>query len=254
MRWSTRAPMMLRVRPAQFTTTVAFGRSRSRSWMRRASSPPGALRPPGMQKRWYSSGVRVSRMISSSPRRWRRASSSASMVGTWCCTSTFSPKSLLGTFMPHSVGRFLAGPAVDPALQHRHAAVAHALQRARGQRRAAAIVVAHHHLRAAARDEPRPCGPRAGGGAPSWRPGMWAGLYSPCSRTSISASVEPVSRRCARVVAAISRAWRLSVRKSARSTIAFARSVVGEVFQEVLRALPNFLVPVAAGQRGQELS
>ena len=32
--------------------------------MRRASSPPGALRPPGMQKRRYSSGVRVSRMSS----------------------------------------------------------------------------------------------------------------------------------------------------------------------------------------------
>ena len=72
--------------------------------MRRASSPPGALRPPGMQKRRYSSGVRVSTMRSASPRRWRRASSSASMVGTWCCTSILSPKSLLGTFMPHSVG------------------------------------------------------------------------------------------------------------------------------------------------------
>ena len=60
MRWSTRAPMMLRVRPAQLTTTVAFGRSRRRSWIRRASSPPGTLRPPGMQNRWYSSGVRVS--------------------------------------------------------------------------------------------------------------------------------------------------------------------------------------------------
>ena len=77
IRWSTRAPMMLRVRPAQLITTVALGRALTRSWMRSASSPPGALRPPGMQKRRYSSGVRVSRMISSSPRRWRSASSSA---------------------------------------------------------------------------------------------------------------------------------------------------------------------------------
>ena len=114
MRWSTRAPMMLRVRPAQLITTVALGRALTRSWMRSASSPPGALRPPGMQKRRYSSGVRVSRMISSSPRRWRSASSSALMVGTWLTTSTFSPKSLLGTFMPHSVGRSSLAQRLTP--------------------------------------------------------------------------------------------------------------------------------------------
>src|SRR4029453_4662834 len=35
-----------------------------------------------------------------------------------------------------------AGPAIDAALQHRHAGIAHALQRPRGQGRAPAIVVA----------------------------------------------------------------------------------------------------------------
>ena len=42
------------------------------------------------------------------------ASSSASIVGTWCCTSTFSPKSLLGTFMPHSVVRFWLAHRLTP--------------------------------------------------------------------------------------------------------------------------------------------
>src|SRR6185295_4763839 len=50
----------------------------------------------------------------------------------------------------------------------------------------------------------------------SWRrgtevdPGIWAWVYSPCSRTSISASAESVSSRWARVAGAISRAMALS--------------------------------------------
>ena len=71
---------------------------------RKANSPPGTLRPPGMQKRWYSSGVRVSRITSLSPRSMRACSSVASISGTWCSTSILSPKSLLITLLPHSVG------------------------------------------------------------------------------------------------------------------------------------------------------
>ena len=106
MRWSTRVPMMLRVRPAQLTMIVVSGaRSRVRSVMRRASSPPGTLRPPGMQNRRNSSGVRLSRIRNFSPPRRRSASSRASTSGTCATTSTFSPKSLLGTFDPHSVAK-----------------------------------------------------------------------------------------------------------------------------------------------------
>ena len=97
--------MMLRVRPAQLTTTVASsGNPSAMSVMRSASSPPGTLRPPGIANRWYSSGVRESRMIVGLPSSSRECSSSALMLATWFWISMRSPKSLLGTFMPHSVG------------------------------------------------------------------------------------------------------------------------------------------------------
>ena len=106
MRCRTRVPMTLRVRPAQFTMiVVSLSRSLVMSVTRRASSPPGTLRPPGMQNRWYSSGVRVSRITSLSPRSMRSCSSVASISGTWCSTSILSPKSLLITLLPHSVGK-----------------------------------------------------------------------------------------------------------------------------------------------------
>ena len=96
--------MMLRVRPAQFTMmVVSLSISPAMSVMRSASSPPGTLRPPGMQKRRNSSGVRESRMTNFSPFWMRAARSLHSTSGTWSTTSTFSPKSLLGTFIPHSV-------------------------------------------------------------------------------------------------------------------------------------------------------
>ena len=103
MRCSVRAPMMLRVRPAQLTTMVASSCPRRMSWMRRGSSALGTLRPPGMQSRRYSSGVRVSRITSLSPCLWRSSSSSAVISGTRCSTETRSPNSLLKTFIPHSV-------------------------------------------------------------------------------------------------------------------------------------------------------
>ena len=83
MRCKTRVPMMLRVRPAQLTMiVVSSSRLLAISVMRSASSPPGTLRPPGMQKRRNSSGVRVSRMTNFSPFRMRSASSFASISGT----------------------------------------------------------------------------------------------------------------------------------------------------------------------------
>ena len=103
MRCRSRAPTMLRVRPAQCTTTVASG-SGTRSAMCMATSPLGALRLPGMVTRRCSSGVRESRSTIFSPRRWRAASSSGCISAMWCTTCIFSPKSLLGTLTPHSVG------------------------------------------------------------------------------------------------------------------------------------------------------
>ena len=53
------APMMLRVRPAQFTTTSVSGFG-AMSWMRSTSSAPGTLVEVGIETRWYSSNGRLS--------------------------------------------------------------------------------------------------------------------------------------------------------------------------------------------------
>src|SRR5438046_547541 len=45
------APMMLRVRPAQLTTTIVLGEG-AMSWMRSTSSAPGTLVALGVEARW----------------------------------------------------------------------------------------------------------------------------------------------------------------------------------------------------------
>src|SRR5262245_61922462 len=75
----------------------------------------------------------------------------------------------------------------------------------------------------------------------SWRrgtelaPAMWARLYSPGSRTSISACAEPESSRCARAAAAISRTGMVAL-----------RSAVVVLAEDVGRDLPGGEVVAAA--------
>ncbi len=73
-------PMMLRVRPAQFTTTTVSG-SGARSCTRQASSAPGVSMPPGMFMRWYSSYGRESRTTTFRPSSSQRLSSSGAIRG-----------------------------------------------------------------------------------------------------------------------------------------------------------------------------
>ena len=120
-------------------------------------------------------------------------------------------------------GMVEAGPAIDAALQHRHAACSPcAPASGRPGPRAG-------HCRRTARPGRRgteragPCALRAGGAARSCDPGMCARLYSPCSRTSISASAAPVSSRWARVAGAISR---VMVVLSASAVVVLAERVV----------------------------
>ena len=68
--------MMLRVRPAQLTTTRVSG-SGARSRMRCTSSAPGTSIPPGMLIRRYSDIGRLSRTTSLRPAAASRLSSSA---------------------------------------------------------------------------------------------------------------------------------------------------------------------------------
>ena len=64
-RTSDSAPRMLRVRPAQFTTTVASCSSKSNT--RCTSSPPGHERPVGILMRLNSRSVRESKITSRRP-------------------------------------------------------------------------------------------------------------------------------------------------------------------------------------------
>ncbi len=61
-------PMMLRVRPAQFTTTRVAGSGASAP-ARMTSSAPGTLVAVGMLIVWYSSNRRASRTTTSAPLR-----------------------------------------------------------------------------------------------------------------------------------------------------------------------------------------
>ncbi len=91
--------MMLRVRPAQFTTTGVSG-ERSTACARPTNSTPGASRPPGMLITWNSSNGRLSRITISSPASSRCFSAAASICGvSWACSTT-SPNALLGTLKP----------------------------------------------------------------------------------------------------------------------------------------------------------
>ena len=60
------APMMLRVRPAQLTTTSVSGEG-AMSWMRSTSSAPGTLVAVGIETRWNSSNGRLSTITMSAP-------------------------------------------------------------------------------------------------------------------------------------------------------------------------------------------
>ena len=72
--------MMLRVRPAQLTTTSVSDEG-AMSRMRRTSSAPGTLVALGIDTRWNSSNGRLSTTTMSVPLRIRPSSSSAETLG-----------------------------------------------------------------------------------------------------------------------------------------------------------------------------
>ncbi len=96
---SASAPMMERVRPAQFTTTVVSGRGASAP-MRYTNSPPGTSTAPGMDTRRNSSIGRLSSTTMSAPERIMASSSAGSTDGVPYSCSTHSPKALDGTLTP----------------------------------------------------------------------------------------------------------------------------------------------------------
>ena len=93
------APMMLRVRPAQFTTT-SVSESGAASPTRCTSSTPGQQTPLGMFIAWNSSIGRLSSTTRGSPRSIIAFSSSAETEGVSNSCSMNSPNALLGTLMP----------------------------------------------------------------------------------------------------------------------------------------------------------
>src|SRR5204862_4367747 len=134
-----------------------------------------------------SSGVRLSRMTNFSPLRMRSASSFASISGTWCTCSTFSPKSLLGTLLPHSVAkpsvtqRLMPPSSTDTRRYPMRSTVA-AASRARRP--------SSSHRTMGVSGNGTACGMASSScrRAIELAPAMWLLLYSPASRTSINAN------------------------------------------------------------------
>ena len=89
-------PMILRVRPAQFTMTRVSGRG-ANSAIRSTSSAPGQLMAVGMLIVLYSSNRRTSTSTTSAFSSISALTSCADREGVCCRASTNSPKDLLGT-------------------------------------------------------------------------------------------------------------------------------------------------------------
>ena len=92
---------MLRVLPAQLTTTSVAGFGAT-SNTRYTSSPPGTSIAVGMLITLYSSMGRLSRTTRSSLRNSRSFSSSARISGGLRFSRRYSPNVLLGTFSPEN--------------------------------------------------------------------------------------------------------------------------------------------------------
>ncbi len=108
-------PMMLRVRPAQLTTTVVAGSGAS-ARARSTSSAPGTLVAVGMLMTWYSSNRRASSTTRSARPSSRARSSRASTAGVPAAASTSSPNALLGALTSmNSSPPLAAQPSRPPA-------------------------------------------------------------------------------------------------------------------------------------------
>ena len=107
------APMMLRVRPAQLTTTSVSGEG-AMSRTRSTSSAPGTLVAVGIETRRYSSNGRLSSTTMSARLSISRLSSSALMFGVSQACSMNSPNALLGTCTPENSSKPAAAQAATP--------------------------------------------------------------------------------------------------------------------------------------------
>ena len=141
MRCKSLAPMMLRVRPAQWTTTSASGSGTS-SEIRNASSPPGALRLPGIVARRCSSG---------SPGIEEDNVFAALLAGVQFLGTHgghmvhhlhLLPKILAGHVHAPLGGIARSGPVVDAPVEYLNVAIAHALQGGCSERCPSSIIVA----------------------------------------------------------------------------------------------------------------
>ncbi|MNT52816.1 hypothetical protein D3C72_1898580 [compost metagenome] len=106
-------PMMLRVRPAQFTMTRVCGSGAS-SRTRSTSSAPGRLVAVGMLMVWYSSKRRASTITTSACSSMSACTSRAASDGVWRFASTSSPNDLLGTFTSRNTSPAAAIQAASP--------------------------------------------------------------------------------------------------------------------------------------------
>src|SRR5215510_1602771 len=140
MRCKSLAPMMLRVRPAQCTTTSA-SRSGTSSKIRNASSPPGATaaRDGSAPVFFRGAGIEEDNVLTA-------LLAGVQFLGTHAGHMVHHlhllPKILAGHIHAPFGGIIHGGPAVDAPVEHLHVVIAHALEGGGGKRRPSSIVVA----------------------------------------------------------------------------------------------------------------
>ena len=149
------APMMLRVRPAQLTTTSVSGEG-AMSRMRSTSSAPGTLVAVGIETRWNSSNGRLSTTTMSVPLSHQaRRAPRREMLGVWQACSMCSPNALLGTLTPENSSKPAFSQAAMPPSQIGQVGVAGGGEDLGGALDQAVAVVAQHDAGVAARHQPR---------------------------------------------------------------------------------------------------
>src|SRR5262249_16308120 len=146
------APMMLRVRPAQFTTTIVSGEG-ARSRMRSTSSAPGTLTALGMETRWYSSNGRLSSTTTSLCSSMSRCRSCAQLLAVPAASSANPADPLPGTINPGNRPDPSLVPPPTPAVERKEIGVAGAREDLRGALGQAIAVVAQHDARAPPRHQ-----------------------------------------------------------------------------------------------------
>ncbi len=184
------APIMLRVRPAQLTTTVVAGDG-AISRARNTSSAPGTLVEVGIDTREYSSNGRLSSTTRSAPSRISCSSSERRDIGRVFGVLDIFAERLARHVDAREQFEARRTPARHAAVENGNIGIAIARQDRGGTLRETVTVIAQHDAGTAPRHETRRTATRSGSAAPIAPAADGSARRSVSSRTSTSASSLP---------------------------------------------------------------